>query len=202
LTARLGVVNTVYLEGNRLMGISTDGPGFLSHLRESQPQLHLAATPALILGAGGAAQAIAGALLEAGCPSLTVANRNHDRAVAMSDKFGPRLHPVPWAEAEAAMASVGLLVNTTALGMTGQPPLTIDLARLAATAVVCDIVYTPLQTNLLRKARDLGLATVDGLGMLLHQAVPGFEKWFGQRPVVTPALRSLVEADLGKVKPK
>ncbi len=201
LTARLGVVNTIYLEGSRLMGISTDGPGFLSHLHQSQPQLHLPSTPALLLGAGGAAQAIAGSLLEAGCPTLTVANRNHERALAMAAKFGPRLRPVTWIEAETAMDGVGLLVNTTALGMTGQPPLTIDLARLPAQAIVSDIVYAPLQTDLLRQARLRDLATVDGLGMLLHQAAPGFEKWFGKRPMVTPALRSLVEADIGKATP-
>lgn len=198
LTARLGVVNTIYLEGSRLMGISTDGPGFLSNLRESQPRLHLPATPALILGAGGAAQAIAGALLEAGCPSLTVANRNHDRALAMAAKFGPRLRAVPWSEAEAAMEGVGLLVNTTALGMTGQPPLVVNLARLPTQAIVSDIVYTPLETDLLQQARLRGLATVEGLGMLLHQAAPGFQKWFGRYPEVTPALRNLLEADIAK----
>ena len=123
-------------------------------------------------------------------------NRSLDRAIALREEFGKRVNPVRWEELGGLLSGASLLVNTTSLGMAGNPPLKVNLARLSASAVVADVVYAPLETPLLAAARDRGLRTVDGLGMLLHQAVRGFELWFGVRPEVTPELRALVEADL------
>jgi shikimate dehydrogenase len=138
-------------------------------------------------------------LIERGFKRVHLANRTIDRARALADQFGGVVHPVAWDAIGERLPDAGLLVNTTSLGMQGQPPLEIDLSRLPSQAVVADLVYVPLQTALLTAARARGLRTADGLGMLLHQAVRGFELWFGQRPQVTPELRALVEADLIKV---
>jgi shikimate dehydrogenase len=135
-------------------------------------------------------------LLERGIGCICLANRTFERAAALRDKFGNRVEAVGWSDIESRMVDTGLIVNTTSLGMAGQPPLTIDLARLPAGAVVSDLVYAPLETALLTAAKARGLRAVDGLGMLLHQAVGGFQRWFGVRPQVTEALRALVEADL------
>jgi shikimate dehydrogenase len=150
----------------------------------------------VVLGAGGAARAVVFGLIERGVGRIQVVNRSLDRAAALRTAFGERVEPRRFDEAEGLLAGAGLLVNTTTLGMAGQGDLVLDLAALPAQAVVSDIVYTPLETALLRQARARGLRTVDGLGMLLHQAVDGFERWFGVRPQVTGALRALVEADL------
>ena len=151
---------------------------------------------AVVLGAGGGARAIVFGLIERGVRHIHVVNRSLDRAVAMRQRFGDRVVPCGWDQRQTALAGAGLLVNTTTLGMAGQPPLEIELTPLPATAVVADIVYAPLVTPLLAAAGARGLRTVDGLGMLLHQAVGAFARFFGVRPQVTQGLRTLVEADL------
>ena len=151
---------------------------------------------AVVLGAGGTARAVVYGLSERGVTRIHVVNRTLDRAMALREEFGERVNPLRWEELNGLLSGAGLLVNTTSLGMTGKPPLSVNLARLPASAVVADVVYAPLETALLAAARGRGLRTVDGLGMLLHQAVSGFELWFGVRPKVTPELRALVEADL------
>ena len=148
-----------------------------------------------MLGAGGGARAVIFALIAREVGRITVINRTPERAQALQKKFGARVHVAGWNETTGLLGGAGLLVNTTTLGMVGQPPLEIDL-RGAAAPVVADLVYAPLETGLLAAARARGLRTADGLGMLLHQAVRGFELWFGRRPEVTPELRKLVEADL------
>jgi shikimate dehydrogenase len=151
-----------------------------------------------VLGAGGAARSIVYALLERGVGRVTIVNRTRARAEALAERFGPRVTIADLASISKVLATAELLVNTTSLGMKGQPPLELDLAPLKKTAAVYDIVYVPLETPLLAAARARGNPVVDGLGMLLHQAVPSFERWFGVRPQVTPALRMLLLADLGE----
>jgi shikimate dehydrogenase len=152
-----------------------------------------------VLGAGGASRAAVFAMLERGIARVVVANRTIARARALADQFGPKVAPVPWEAIGDVLPRAGLLVNTTSLGMSSQPALDIDVGRLPSGAVVSDLVYVPLETPLLAAAKARGLRTADGLGMLLHQAVRGFELWFGQRPEVTTELRALVEADLTRV---
>jgi shikimate dehydrogenase len=152
----------------------------------------------VVLGAGGAARAVVFGLLDRGIECIHVVNRNFDRAAALQKKFGDRVHPLRWDEKSGLLAGAGVLVNATSLGMSGQPPLDINLNPLPLSAVVADIVYAPLETPLLKAARERGLRTVDGLGMLLHQAVGGFERWFGVRPQVTKELRALIEKDLAR----
>lgn len=189
---RAGAVNTLVFRDGRIEGSNTDGFGFLETVRDQAPGWQPADGPAVLLGAGGAARAIAAALLDAGCPLVTLVNRSRDRAEALARDLGG---PIAVAEAPP-LAGAALLVNTTSLGMQGHPPLEIDLAPLPAAAVVADIVYVPLETALLTAARERGLRAVEGLGMLLHQARPGFEAWFGVSPRVDPALRDLVAADI------
>ena len=153
----------------------------------------------MVLGAGGAARAILHGLLSEGAASIVLTNRTRGRADDLAKEFGPSVIVVDWKDRERALAGVGLLVNATSLGMIGKEPLDLDLAGLPADAVVADIVYSPFQTELLAAARARGNRTVDGLGMLLYQAVPGFERWFGVRPEVTPALRAHVAATRGDV---
>lgn len=185
---RAGAVNTLAFRDGSIIGDCTDGFGFLASLPGYEPRRG----PAVILGAGGAARAIAAALLDAGCPHLTLVNRTPGRAEALARALGGPIHVSVTAPLEGA----ALLVNTTSLGMAGQPPLTIDLTPLPAHALVADIVYVPLETPLLAAARARGLIGVDGLGMLLHQARPGFEAWFGVAPVVDEELRRIVAADI------
>jgi len=189
---RAGAVNTLVFRDGRIEGSNTDGFGFLETVRDQAPGWQPADGPAVLLGAGGAARAIAAALLDAGCPLVTLVNRSRDRAEALARDLGG---PIAVAEAPP-LAGAALLVNTTSLGMQGHPSLEIDLAPLPAAAVVADIVYVPLETALLTAARGRGLRAVEGLGMLLHQARPGFEAWFGVSPRVDPALRDLVAADI------
>ena len=189
---RAGAVNTLVFRDGQILGSNTDGFGFLESIRASVPGWHAAAGPAVLLGAGGAARAIAAALLDAGCPSLVLVNRSRDRAEELARELGG---PIAVAE-QAPLADAALLVNTTSLGMQGHPPLSIDLDPLPGSAVVADIVYVPLETPLLAAARARGLCAVDGLGMLLHQARPGFEAWFGMAPVVDGALRDVVAQDI------
>ena len=153
---------------------------------------------AVVLGAGGSARAVIYGLIERGFERIHVVNRTPERAQALRERFGPAVQPAHWGALPHLLVRTGLLVNTTSLGMTGQPPLEIDLTPLHEDAVVADLVYAPLETALLAAARARGLATADGLGMLLHQAVRGFLLWFGVRPEVTAELRAVVEADLAK----
>lgn len=193
---RIGAVNTVTVQADgSLSGDNTDAFGFLAHIDQSVPDWPRA-RPALVLGAGGAARAVIFALLEAGVPEVRLCNRTLARAEALAADNGPAVRPVRWEDREAAMDGAGLVVNTTSLGMHGQPPLEVRLEALPVDAVVNDIVYVPLETPLLAAAAARGLRTVDGLGMLLHQARPGFERWFGQRPEVTPDLHATIVRDL------
>jgi shikimate dehydrogenase len=192
----VGAANTLWLDGGRLRSTNTDVEGFIANLDATAPGWDRGLGSALVLGSGGAARAVVFGLLERGISRIWLTNRTFERAAALRDKFGNRVEAVRWSDSDSHMAEAGLIVNTTSLGMAGQPPLTIDLARLPAGAVVSDLVYVPLETALLAAAKARGLRTVDGLGMLLHQAVRGFQRWFGVRPEVTKALRTLVEADL------
>lgn len=193
---RIGAVNTLVIDADgRLEGRNTDGFGFLANLRAALPGWSATAGPAVLLGAGGAARAIAVALLDAGAPEIRLVNRDRLRAERLAADLGDRrLAIADWDTRDAALADAALLVNTTSLGMTGQPPLDLDLAALPPGAAVNDIVYVPLETPLLRAARGRGHATVDGIGMLLHQARPGFDAWFGLLPEVTAELRDYVLA--------
>lgn len=186
----IGAANTLTFAPNgRILADNTDGYGFCENLRAGAPGWDPAAAPSLVLGAGGAARAILHVLLEAGVPLIRLANRTRSRAEALAAQFGPRIAVVDWETREAAAEGAWLIVNTTSLGMTGKAPLIFSLAAAPASAVVTDIVYAPLETDLLAEARARGMVAVDGLGMLLHQARPGFRAWFGLDPEVTPALR-------------
>jgi shikimate dehydrogenase len=191
---RIGAVNTVVVEGGRLVGTNSDGFGFLENLRTAVPGFDAKAGPAVVLGAGGAARAIVDALNEAGVPAIRLTNRSLERARALARSLGGPIELVPWEERAAALDGAALLVNATSLGMEKNPPLDLDLARLPKAAVVNDIVYAPLETPLLKAAQARGNHVVDGLGMLLHQGRPGFKLWFGVMPEVTTELRAAVLA--------
>jgi len=193
----VGAANTLWYEGNELRATNTDVEGFINNLDASARGWDKA-TDALVLGAGGSSRAVVFGLVERGIRHVHLANRTIERARALADQFGASVHPVAWDAVGELLPRAGILVNATSLGMHGQPALELDVAPLAADAVVADLVYMPLVTPLLAAARARGLKTADGLGMLLHQAVRGFELWFGQRPEVTAELRALVEADLKK----
>ncbi|WP_119460538.1 shikimate dehydrogenase [Rhodospirillaceae bacterium SYSU D60014] len=194
---RIGALNTIVVGADgTLEGQNTDGFGFRENLRAHQPDWTPTAGPAVLLGAGGAARAIAVALLEEGVSEIRLVNRTADRAERLAREINGPFQIHRWADRGAALAEAGLLVNTTTLGMTGQPPLDLDLAALPTDAVVNDIVYAPLETPLLAAARARGNPVVDGVGMLLHQARPGFAAWYGVEPEVTPALRAFVLRDL------
>jgi shikimate dehydrogenase len=194
----LKVANTVWVENGRLHGTNTDVYGFLANLDEAAPDWDLQAEQAIVLGAGGAARAVVYGLLERGFPRVVVVNRTLARAKAFVAEFGDRVTAQSFEGLTGWLTDADLLVNTTSLGMTGQPPLELDLAPMQDSAAVCDIVYAPLETRLLASARARGLRTIDGLGMLLHQAVPAFEHFFGVKPEVSEVLRAAVLADLAK----
>ena len=194
----LGAANTLYLRDGILHATSTDGEGFIASLKADVPGLELVGKSALVLGAGGAARAIIQALLQQGFDRIDLANRTSERADELARHFGPRVKPIAWEKINDAMEGQALLVNTTSLGMKGQPPLAVSLEKLPRTATVADIIYVPLETPLLKAAMERGNHTSGGLGMLLHQAMRGFELWFGTRPEVTAELRTLVEADVEK----
>lgn len=197
----VGAANTIWYENDRLRADNTDVPGFLAHLDDSHGDWEKTVEQAVVLGAGGAARAITYALASRGVGMITLANRNIDRAEALAREFArgrTTIRAVGWAELPQALKGAGLLVNATSLGMTHQPPLDCPLDGLRDDAIVNDIVYAPLETDLLRRARERGFRSVDGLGMLLHQAVPGFARWFGATPAVTPELRALIAADIEK----
>jgi shikimate dehydrogenase len=194
----VGAANTLWFKDGELCSTNTDVEGFINNLDACAPGWDRA-EDALVLGAGGASRAVLFGLIERGIKRVHLANRTVERARALADQFGASVLPVAWDALGELLPRAGLLVNTTSLGMHGQPALELDIGRLPSNAVVADLVYVPLETPLLAAARGRGLETADGLGMLLHQAVRGFELWFGQRPQVTLELRALIEADLKKV---
>jgi len=196
----VGAANCLWYDDGRLRSTNTDVEGFLANLDAATPGWDRGLESAVVLGAGGGARAVVFALLAREVQRVYVINRTRARAEALRKQFGARVHIAGWDEITGLLGGAGLLVNTTALGMVGQPPLEINL-RCPPSLVVVDLVYDPLETGLLKAARARGLRTADGLGMLLHQAVRGFQLWFGIRPEVTADLRALVEADLG-VKPE
>lgn len=197
LAARIGAINTLVVEADgTLSGRNTDAYGYIQSLLDAQPDWRADAGPVTVLGAGGAARAILVALAERGAKEIRLCNRSPDKALALAAEFGAPITAVPWAQREDALDGAALLVNTTSLGMKGQDPLEIALDRLPAHALVSDIIYVPLETPLLAAARARGNATVNGLGMLLNQARPAFEAWFGVLPEVTPELRRMIEATL------
>ena len=193
---RIGAVNTVTIgDDGGVHGDNTDGFGFISHLRQEAPAWE-PASPAAVLGAGGAARAVVDALSEAGVSEIRLFNRTGERAAALAEEAGSTVRPLPWEQREEALAGCGLLVNTTQLGQTGKPALDLALDRLPADAVVYDLVYAPLETDLLKAARARGHVGVDGLGMLIHQARPGFAAWFGVEAEATAALRAFAAEGL------
>ncbi len=187
----IGAANTlIFRSDGKIHADNTDGYGFVKNLQSAPGGWDAAAGPAAVLGAGGAARAVIAALLHAGVPEIFLSNRTRVRADALAQEFGKRLRVFDWVQAGNMLDHAATVVNTTSLGMVGQPPLRVPLDGLQKGAVVTDIVYTPLRTRLLEVAEEMGCRTVDGLGMLLHQAVPGFERWFGQRPEVDAAARA------------
>jgi shikimate dehydrogenase len=192
----VGAANTLWLEGGILRATNTDVEGFLRNLDACAPQWDHSLHKAVVLGAGGAARAVIFGLIERSVERLVVVNRTPARAELLRRQFGPLVEVAPWDELGRALASAMLLVNTTTLGMQGQPRLDVDLGPLPDRAIVADLVYAPVRTKLLAAAAARGLRTADGLGMLLHQAVRGFALWFGTTPEVTSELRALLEADL------
>ncbi len=191
----VGAANTLWYDGTELRSTNTDIEGFIGNLDASATgwdQIE----EALVLGAGGSSRAVVFGLIERGIKRVHLANRTMERAQALADQFGAAVRPIAWDEITQVLPRAGLLVNTTSLGMKGQPELDVDVNLLSGEAIVADLVYVPLQTVLLNAAQARGLKTADELGMLLHQAVRGFELWFGQRPEVTAELRALVEVDL------
>lgn len=193
----VGAVNCVVVGSDGTVhGINTDGYGYIANLKEQAPGWRPRAAPAVVLGAGGAARAIVAALVHEGVPEIRLLNRTREVAEALGAPNGSRVIVLDWSERSEALAGAGLLVNTTSLGMAGKPSLDIALEALPATAIVSDIVYAPLETALLRAARKRGLEVSDGLGMLLHQAVPSFAAWTGVTPRVTPTLRAKAVASL------
>ncbi len=197
LARRIGAVNLIVVrEDGSLEGRNTDAAGFLDSLRAGCPSWRAADGPAVVLGAGGAARAVVAALSDAGVPAICLLNRTRAHAETLAASLGGPVAVLDWGRWAAALDGAALLVNTTVLGMAGQAPLAIDLAALPRAAVVCDIVYVPLETPLLAAARARGNPVVDGLGMLLHQAVPAFKAWFGVRPEVTAEVRALIAATL------
>ncbi|MDR0807968.1 MAG: shikimate dehydrogenase [Gemmobacter sp.] len=193
--AQIGAANTlVFHQDGRIHADNTDGTGFIANLRQNVPDWRPSAGPAAIFGAGGAARAVVAALIEAGVPEIRIANRTRSRAEAFRSDFGTRLVVQDWVRAGDMLEGVTTVVNTTALGMVGKPDFRIPLDKLEPGTLATDLVYTPLRTQFLVEAEQAGATIVDGLGMLLHQAAPGFERWFGQRPEVDEATREAVLA--------
>ena len=194
----IGAANTLWLDGTgRLNASNTDAYGFMTNLNQKAPHWNKGRAPVMVLGAGGAARAILYGLIAQGASRILLANRTRDRAEVLAGTFGPAVSVVDWDARNQALAGCGLLVNATSLGMSGKGPLDIEVEALPEDAVVADIVYSPLETPLLATARARRRQAVDGLGMLLYQAVPGFERWFGVRPQVTKELKAHVAATLG-----
>lgn len=194
----VGAVNTLWRENGRIVADNSDVGGFLSHLDATAPGWQDRVGTALVLGAGGAARGVCYGLKARGVARILVVNRSPERATELVAALGHPLVAGDWAKRDSLVGEADLIVNTTALGMQGKPSLEIDLAALRPGTIVDDIVYVPLKTALLAEAERRGGVSVDGLGMLLHQAVPGFARWFGVTPQVTPALRAIIEADILK----
>ena len=187
----IGAANTlIFRKDGKIHADNTDGYGFLENLKTGAPRWSAKAGPAAVLGAGGAARAVVASLLDAGVPEIFISNRTRVRAEKLKSDFGSRLRIFDWVQAGNMIDNAALVVNTTSLGMIGKSDLRVPLDGLRKETVVTDLVYTPLRTKLLEAAEDVGCVTVDGLGMLLHQAVPAFERWFGQRPQVDRATRA------------
>lgn len=197
LAQRIGAVNTVVVEADgTLTGLNTDGFGYIQSLLDVQPDWQADAGPVVVVGAGGAARAIIVALMERGAKEIRLTNRSVDKAKDMAAEFGRQVNAVPWEDRHEALSGAALLVNTTNQGMHGEPALDLNLRQLPSTALVSDIIYIPMETPLLAAARARGNATVNGLGMLLHQARPAFAAWFGVLPEVSPALLEQIQATL------
>ncbi len=191
----IGAANTlIFKEDGRIFADNTDGYGFMANLRQGAPEWDPKAGPAAIFGAGGAARAIIVALADSGVPEIIIANRTRAKAEALRADFGARVTVVDWVQADKMLEDANTVINTTSLGMTGAHEFKVSLDALSPKAVVTDIVYNPLQTPFLKAAAEKGCTAVDGLGMLLHQGVPGFERWFGRRPEVDDATRAAVLA--------
>ncbi|WP_371060896.1 shikimate dehydrogenase [Rhodosalinus sp. 5P4] len=189
----IGAANTlIFRKDGRIHADNTDGYGFIENLRRNAPGWDASGGPVVLLGAGGAARAVVASLLDAGAPEIILTNRTRARAETIRQDFGTRIRVEDWVQAGNVIEEAATVVNTTSLGMEGQPELRVPLDGLRRDAVVTDLVYTPLQTRLLKVAAEMGCVTVDGLGMLIHQAIPGFERWFGERPEVTEATREAI----------
>jgi shikimate dehydrogenase len=196
VAAKLQAVNTIWLEDGKLCGTNTDVTGFTAACDEQAPDWRNRLEHVVMLGAGGAAKAVVYALLQAGAERIILINRTKARAKALAAQFGIKIESQGWDKLSDSLPQAQMLVNTTSLGMNGQPPLELDIKNLNEKAIVADIVYAPLETRFLKDARAAGHKTVDGLSMLLHQAAPAFERWFGIKPKVTKGLREMVAADL------
>jgi shikimate dehydrogenase len=197
LAQELGAVNTLWVEDGLVHGTNTDGHGFTANLDHHSPGWD-AVDRAVILGAGGASRSVIQSLRDRGIKEIHVVNRTVERARQLADHFGPTIHGQPMNALAEVLQGAGLVVNTTSLGMDGSEAMLVDFSQLAKNALVTDIVYVPLKTSFLIQAEEQGFSTVDGLGMLLHQAVPGFEKWFGRRPIVDQTLRQLIIDDMDR----
>jgi shikimate dehydrogenase len=198
IASELGAANTLYLRDGKLHATNTDGHGFVANLDDRAPGWSDSRERAVVLGAGGASRAVVQALRDRGFGEVHVLNRTVERARELSDRFGPRVHAASIDALGERLMGADLFVNTTSLGMSNSDAIDIDFSPMRSGALVSDIVYVPLMTPILRQAVDQGMRIADGLGMLLQQAVPGFEKWFGQRPTVTPELRDIIIADMEK----
>lgn len=187
----MGAANTmIFRSDGSILADNTDGYGFITNLHQGAPNWDPTSGPAVVLGAGGACRAVVASLLEGGTPEIMLTNRTRERAEQLQKEFGKRIRVVDWVQAGNIIEDATLVVNTTSLGMVGKPRLRVPLDGLRPEMVVTDLIYTPLKTHLLQTAEEVGCTVVDGLGMLLHQAVPGFERWFGQRPDVDAATRA------------
>lgn len=194
---RIGAISCVVVRPDgSLAGSNNDSYGFVHSILQQQPGWRADAGPVVVVGAGGGARAVVHSLAERGAPEIRVTNRTLERAQALEQEFGAPVSAIAWSDRHTALDGAAMLVNTTSQGMVGQPPLDLALDPLPASALVCDIVYIPLETPLLAAARRRGNRTVDGLGMLLHQARPAWQAWFGLEPEVTPELRALLEATI------
>lgn len=198
LAGELGAANTLYMKDGQLHATNTDGYGFITNLDDRAPGWDARRDVAVVLGAGGASRAVIQALRDRGFGEVHVLNRTVERGQELADRFGARVHAGPITALAERLAGADLFVNTTSLGMDDSTAIDIDFTVMRSGALVTDIVYVPLVTPILAQAREQGMAIADGLGMLLHQAVPGFEKWFGRRPVVTQELRDMIIADMEK----
>ncbi len=188
--ALIGAANTlIFRKDGKLHADNTDGYGFVENLRQNAPGWQPTSGPAAVIGGGGAARAVVASLIEIGVPEVRISNRTRTRADALRTEFGAKISVYEWVQAGNMLEEAVTVVNTSSLGMVGKPEFRVPLDALSPKAVVSDLVYTPLETGLLKRARDMGCTTVDGLGMLLHQAAPAFERWFGKRPEVDEALR-------------